>query len=682
MNRALLGLAALLAGAATNLSCNVNDYCLNCARPDDGGAPPDDAVDGGDDDASDGAPEDSGPCVPTGLEVCDGDDNDCNGQIDEGALPTIGDACTAAPALNSGQGECAGGVKQCTAGAIVCSKPATPELCDTKDNNCNGLTDEGDPGGGALCGTNQGECTAGVNRCSSGTITCTGAIGPAAGGEVCNNRDDDCDGMFDEGITGLGPCVAGVDGPAEASTGECVLGARACTGGVVVCQGAVFPAFEQCDVGGLDQDCDGQPSNGYNLGTDPQNCGACGSVCNLDNAFEGCASSTCTIVACAAGYHNNNGVVADGCEFGPCTITGNEACDGIDNDCDGLIDTADPDLVAPVGLCDTDGACATGTSLTCDPAGGGWTCVYSNPNVQTNAQGQIIPETRCDGDIVASSQADNDCDGQIDEGQLTLGDACGNGLLGVCQSQGTNICDPADRVGPAVCQVTVPGGAAAAEQCDGLDNNCDGIADNSTGPDRVIDAMTAVTVGLATFYIDAYEASHPDATVTATGVGSARACSNPGVLPWRGAAFSTAQAACAAAGKTLCTGAQWQTACQSSSVTAWPYGNTFGPTTCNTESFDGIPGGADDDVLIATGQRAACTAGWGAGGSVFDMSGNLKEWTDDITGQSNGIDIAVQRGGSYDTPQAGSTCAFRLTRAAVNVVEQETGFRCCRLTAP
>ncbi len=103
---------------------------------------------------------------------------------------------------------------------------------------------------------------------------------------------------------------------------------------------------------------------------------------------------------------------------------------------------------------------------------------------------------------------------------------------------------------------------------------------------------------------------------------------------------------------------------------------------CNTETFDGIPGGLDDDVLIATGQRPACVAAWGTGSSVFDMSGNLKEWTNDITGQSNGIDIAVPRGGSYATPSAGSTCEFRLTRAAVNVVEQETGFRCCKLTAP
>ena len=678
MNRALraLGSAAFVAVSALSLSCSVNDYCLNCATLGDGGTG--DSVDAADGDAPD-AP-DASTCVPTGPEVCDGDDNDCDDQTDEGVLPEVGDPCSAAPPLNSGTGECTGGIKQCTNGAITCTKPAMPEQCDLKDNDCNGLQDEGNPGGGAKCGTDVGECVAGQFVCTAGSVQCVNSTPPLEMPETsCNNRDDDCDGMFDENLN-LGSCVPGVDGPLQGNMGECNLGTRMCVGGTTVCVGAVFPFQEQCDIAGLDQDCDGNPNNGFNLATDPQNCSACGMVCNLPNAFEGCVNGACTVVACQTGFFDNNGIASDGCEFN-CghPILGNETCNGLDDDCDGLIDAADPDLVPPTGLCDTDGACSTMTTLTCNGAAG-WKCNYNNPNVQKDAMGNIIPETRCDSDIVLGVFADNDCDGQIDEGQPNLGDVCDNALLGDCRNSGTRICNTANRTGPAVCSFTTIGpGFSALELCDDRDNNCDGTVDNTTGANRVIDAMSHVVVGGLDYYIDTFEASRPDATLIASGVSTNRACSDPNVMPWRNVTFATAQAACASAGKLLCTAPQWQTACEGMANTVYPYGNTFGATTCNTETFDGVPGGVDDDVLIATRTAASCVAATGP----FDMSGNLKEWTNEITGMTTGgINIAVQRGGSYDTPAAGATCDFRLTRAAVNSIEPETGFRCCRLTAP
>ena len=47
-----------------------------------------------------------------------------------------------------------------------------------------------------------------------------------------------------------------------------------------------------------------------------------------------------------------------------------------------------------------------------------------------------------------------------------------------------------------------------------------------------------------------------------------------------------------------------------------------------------------------------------------------------------GKNIVVLRGGAYDTPAAGATCDFRLSRAAENVSAANTGFRCCKATAP
>ncbi len=664
-----LWIAGLVAATTLSMSCNVNDYCLNCSKLSGDGGMTDDANDGGDD-AID-AP-DASSCVPTGPEVCNKLDDDCDGNVDEGSLPApVGVACSdiggvTGPAV----GECAGGVNVCTNGAVVCSKPPSPEQCDNKDNDCNGLTDEGDPGGGAKCGTDVGECVAGTFHCNTTThvVECQGAIGTVGGQtEACNNRDDDCDGMFDEMLPS-GPCVPGVDGPAQGDTGECSLGTRTCIGGTVVCQGAVFPTFEQCDVADLDQDCDGLPHNGYNtMNGDPANCGACGTKCNLARAFEGCVNNACTVVACEVGYHDNNNDPTDGCESGFCIITGNEVCNGMDDDCSGV---ADDNLGTPPNICKSGGECGTPAPTAMCMGAAGWRCTYPGI-VQTDTMtGTVISETRCD-------TKDNDCDGAVDEGQPNLNTACADTGIGECQGTGTYKCDNSNLNNPAVCMITSPGATAGPELCDDKDNNCDGIVDNPTGANRVIDAMTHVQVSGLDYYIDTYEASRPDAA--SSNISVSRACSKPGVPPWRNVTFTSAQAACAAAGKVLCSGQRWQTACEGTSNTIYPYSNTFDPNACNTETYDGIAGAPDNDVMINAGTAALCVSAPG----VRDLSGNLKEWTDDITGQTTGgVNIAVLRGGSYETPKVGATCDFRTTRAAVNVLEASNGFRCCKDTAP
>lgn len=536
MSRALrlVVAAAFVVGSAFALSCNVNDYCLNCATLGDGG--PSDAIDAPvDSDVTDAG--DGGNCTNTGTEVCDDKDNDCDGAVDELPIAGIGDPC-----MNQ-TGECAGGVTECVAGKVECTKKPAPEDCDNLDNNCNGTVDEGDPDGGDKCGTDVGECVAGVNRCTNGTIQCIGAVGSVGGQpETCNGRDDDCDGMFDEGLTNLGQC-------GTTDLGECSFGTQQCMGGGVVCVGAMGPTFELCD--SLDQDCDGNPTNGYNLMTDEQNCGMCGMVCNLPNAVEVCNSGTCGIASCQAGYHNNDGNAANGCEFGPCQPSGNEVCDGMDNDCDGVIDD---NLGTPPAICLSGGECGTPAPTAQCMGAMGWRCTYSG-NVQTDANGNIVAETRCDGD-------DNDCDGQIDENQPNLNDACNDGGVGLCQGTGTYQCNSANLNGPAVCVITNPGGTMTAETCDGVDNDCDGVVDdgassgNLPGQDWITIPGTSPAV-----QIQKWEASRPDATSTSSGSVATHLCSKQGVLPWTNVTHPQAQAACAAIGARLCTEAEWERMC-------------------------------------------------------------------------------------------------------------------------
>ena len=60
----------------------------------------------------------------------------------------------------------------------------------------------------------------------------------------------------------------------------------------------------------------------------------------LPNASGACnlATGEVRIGQCYPSYHDLNGIVTDGCEYGPVTVTGPEVCDGLDNDADGRVD--------------------------------------------------------------------------------------------------------------------------------------------------------------------------------------------------------------------------------------------------------------------------------------------------------------------------------------------------------
>jgi hypothetical protein len=100
-------------------------------------------------------------------------------------------------------GACAGntGVETCTAGnwgGDTCNPfaGATTEVCDNIDNDCDGIVDENLT---QQCGVSDvGECQYGTQTCSSGSWgDCVGNVDPID--EICDSKDNNCNGEVDEG---------------------------------------------------------------------------------------------------------------------------------------------------------------------------------------------------------------------------------------------------------------------------------------------------------------------------------------------------------------------------------------------------------------------------------------------------------------------------------------------------
>ncbi len=309
--------------------------------------------------------------VPAGSgELCNNRDDDCDGVTDNGF--ELGTACDGGDA-----DDCPDGRVACTiAGGVECvdGPEVGVETCDGVDNDCNGTTDDGcDNDGDDWCDGAM-VCVDGPNivraACPLGCGDCNDGDGNVRPGrvEACNDRDDDCDGATDEGCDddNDGWCDAGL--ACTTAPSICATGCGDCADDVA----AIHPsATERCN--GIDDDCDGTDDEGF----------AIGATCYAGlNACRTQGETVCTV---------DGAIVCDAVPAAPVA----ELCNGIDDDCNGVVDNG----FAVGGQCSAGlGECARTGIFQC---GGNGAIVCSA------ASGPTSDEV-CDG-------KDNDCDGMTDE---------------------------------------------------------------------------------------------------------------------------------------------------------------------------------------------------------------------------------------------------------------------------
>ena len=497
--RALLFLIPLALACRTGDKLNNGEQNLDTAGLD---ALTDNDGDGfyGDEDC-----DDDDASVNTGaVEICDGIDNDCDGEVDEGVTSTYysdtdGDTYGDPAAATEGCSQPPGTVTN----SNDCDdddpeiNPTAIEICDGIDNNCDGEIDDGGMSDwyADADGDGYGDPDAALQDCEApeGYVARAGDCDDGDGDvnpdatEVCNGIDDDCDGTTD------GPDAADAqtwyldrDGDSFGDDGATTLACDPPSGYAAVggdCDDAEFfvnpDATEVCN--GIDDDCDALTDDAdSSLDT------TTASTFYADGDGDTYGGSTAVVACVQPANTTTTGTDCD--DVDPSVNPGaTEVCNGIDDDCDALVDDDDGSLDATTTTTyytdgDSDGYGGPSAVAACSQPAGTATastdCDDGDPNVNP-------------GETEVCNGIDDDCDSLVDDDDGSLDASTGDLWYPDADTDGYG-----DASGVTVRACDEPSGytdddsdcddgnvdvnPGASEDCNGIDDDCDGTADSTS----------------------------------------------------------------------------------------------------------------------------------------------------------------------------------------------------------
>ena len=397
---------------------------------------------------------------PGAAEICDGADNDCDDLVDDddGDLDATTTTTWYADDDADGYGDAATSTAACVApsthvadatdcdDAEAAVNPGAVEVCDELDNDCDTLVDDDDDsvdadtvwyadsdddGGGdpesttSACDQPSGHVATGTDCDDADSAVHAEAV------EICDALDSDCDTLVDDDDDDLDTATATIwygDSDTDGYGSAADIAVSCVTPSGYVADGtdcddtdsAVHPAAtEVCD--DLDNDCDVFIDD-----ADGSLDATTGSTFYGDSDGDGYGDSATTTDACEAprGYVDD----ATDCDDGDAAVSpdASEVCDGVDNDCDALVDDDDGSLDA-----------ATATTWYADADADGYG-TSSSSSVACNAPSAHVDDaTDCDdadADVnpiadEVCDEVDNDCDGLIDDDDDSTVEACWGGLV-------------------------------------------------------------------------------------------------------------------------------------------------------------------------------------------------------------------------------------------------------------